>query len=116
MPFTTWIRDLFGIRKDVIDTKKAKLEIEKLEEEKRARNLITPATLDDVKRYDPKYRMIKRKMKRRAKFPPTSTDMYSHYYLSGWGIFLRFAWLLGIGLVVGLLIGLLLISFRLHWW
>lgn len=58
MPFTTWIRDLLGIRKDVIDTKKSKLEVERLEDEKRARNLITPATLDDVKNYDPKTRAL----------------------------------------------------------
>ena len=54
MPFTTWIRDALGIRKDVVDIKKAKLETEKLEAEKRERDLITPATLDDVKKYDPK--------------------------------------------------------------
>ena len=54
MPFTTWIRDLFGIRKDVIDTEKTKLEITKLEAEERERNLITPASLDDVVKYDPK--------------------------------------------------------------
>jgi hypothetical protein len=59
MPFTTWIRDLFGIRKDVIDTKKAKLEITRLEAEERERNLITPATLDDVKKYDPNYEKLK---------------------------------------------------------
>ena len=58
MPFTTWIRDALGIRKDVVDTKKAKLETEKLEVEKRERDLITPATLDDVKKYDPKTRAL----------------------------------------------------------
>ena len=67
MPFTTWIRDLFGIRKDVIDTKKSKLEVEKLEEEKRSRDLITPATLDDVKKYDDKYRRLATKAKHAAR-------------------------------------------------
>lgn len=58
MPISTWIRDIFGIRKDLIDTKKSKLEVKKLEEEDRARNLITPATMDDIKKYDPKYDQI----------------------------------------------------------
>ena|SRR5258706_8382995 len=59
MPFTTWIRDLFGIRKDVIDAKKAKLEITKLEDEEgERRGLIELATLDDVKKYDPKTRSL----------------------------------------------------------
>src|SRR5882762_4255988 len=59
MPFTTWIRDLFGIRKDVIDIKKAKLEITKLEdEEDERRGLIELATLEDVKKYDPKVRYL----------------------------------------------------------
>jgi hypothetical protein len=63
MPFTTWIRDLFGIRKDVIDTKKAKLEITKLEdEEDERRGLIDLATLDDVKKYDPKYGQIEKQI------------------------------------------------------
>ena len=63
MPFTTWIRDLFGIRKDVIDTKKAKLEITKLEDEEgERRGLIEIATLDDVKEYDPKYRAIQKRL------------------------------------------------------
>ena len=59
MPISTWIRDLFGIRKDAVDTKKAKLEITKLEAEERERNLITPASLNDIKEYDPKYRRIR---------------------------------------------------------
>lgn len=54
MPISTWIRDVLGIRKDIVDTKKTELEIEKLRDERRARSLITPATLDDVKKYDPK--------------------------------------------------------------
>ena len=58
MPFTTWIRDLLGIRKDFIETEKSVLEIEKLEDEKRERDLVARATLDDVKKYDPKYRRL----------------------------------------------------------
>jgi hypothetical protein len=58
MPFTTWIRDALGIRKDMVDIKKAKLETEKLEAEKRERDLITPATLEDVRKYDPKTRAL----------------------------------------------------------
>lgn len=59
MPISTWIRDIFGIHKDIVDTEKASLEIKKLEDEERARNLITPATMDDIKEYDPKYRAIR---------------------------------------------------------
>jgi hypothetical protein len=62
MPISTWIRDLFGIRKDAVDTKKAKLEITKLEAEERQRELITPASLNDVKKYDPKYEELIRRM------------------------------------------------------
>jgi len=69
MPFTTWIRDLFGIRKDVVDTKKAKLEITKLEdEEDERRGLIDLASLDDVKKYDPKVRKL-HELIREAKSP-----------------------------------------------
>src|SRR5437588_11315562 len=53
MPITSWIRDLFGIQKDMYETKKTRVEIEKIEDEKREQ-LITPATLEDVKKYDPK--------------------------------------------------------------
>jgi hypothetical protein len=58
MPFFGWIRDLFGIQKDMYETKKTRLDIEKLEDEKREK-LITPATLEDVKRYDLKYKALK---------------------------------------------------------
>jgi len=54
MPITSWIRDLFGIQKDMYETKKTRLEIEKIEDEKREK-LITPATMEDVKKYDPSY-------------------------------------------------------------
>jgi integrase len=58
MPFTTWIRDLLGIRKDYVDTERSILEIERLEAEKRERTLITPATLEDIEKYDLKTRSI----------------------------------------------------------
>ncbi len=58
-PFFRWLRDLLGIRKDLIDAKRAKLEIQKLEDEELDRNLITRATLDDIEKYDPKLRRIK---------------------------------------------------------
>jgi hypothetical protein len=59
MPFTTWIRDALGIRKDIVDTKKAELEITKLEDEQdERRGLIQLATLDDVKEYDEKVKQI----------------------------------------------------------
>jgi len=65
MPFTTWIRDLFGIRKDVVDIEKAKLEIAKLEDEAHERSIITTIRpvkgLDEIEKYDPKTRDIMRK-------------------------------------------------------
>jgi hypothetical protein len=62
---------MLGIRKDLIDTKKAKLEVKKLQHEERTRNsLITPATFDDVVKYDPKIHQIGKKVgsKRSGKF------------------------------------------------
>jgi DNA primase large subunit len=66
-----WIRNLLGIRKDVIDINKAKietlkaeLEVDKLEDEASERNLITRATLDDVKRYDPHFRELEDRISR----------------------------------------------------
>jgi len=58
-PVFGWIRDLLGIRKDIIDTKKSKLEVRKLQDEELDRNLITRATLADIEKYDPKYGKIK---------------------------------------------------------
>lgn len=57
MPIFGWIRDALGIRKDYVDTKRAQLEIKKLEDAQREK-LITPATLDDVKKYDPKFKKL----------------------------------------------------------
>ena len=68
MPIPTWIRDALGIRKDIVDTKKAKLEITKLEdEESERRGLIDLATLDDVKKYDPKVRELEQKSEHEAR-------------------------------------------------
>ncbi|HWS86326.1 MAG TPA: hypothetical protein VN282_05155 [Pyrinomonadaceae bacterium] len=53
MNFIGRIRGLSDIQKDMYETKKVRLEIEKLEEEKRP-GRITLATADEVKRYDPK--------------------------------------------------------------
>jgi hypothetical protein len=61
MPLFGWIRDLFGIQKDMYETKKTRLEIEKIEDEKRDK-LITPASLEDVKKYDPKTRNLLEKI------------------------------------------------------
>ena len=57
MPIFGWVRDALGVRKDHIETKKAQLEVKKLEDERREQ-LIKPPTLDEVKKYDPKTRMI----------------------------------------------------------
>lgn len=54
-----WLRGLLGIRKDLVDTKKAKLEVRKLQAEERKReSLITLATFEDVKKYDPNTRKL----------------------------------------------------------
>jgi hypothetical protein len=56
-PFN-WVRDALGIRKDWIDAKKSKLEVRRLQDEERARTFITPATLADIKQFDPHYQEI----------------------------------------------------------
>src|SRR5207248_182319 len=61
MPIIGWIRDLFGIQKDMYETKKTRLEIEKIEDEKQGRR-ITLATIQDVEKYDPKTRKLLRKI------------------------------------------------------
>lgn len=65
MPISGWIRDALGISKDVVDTKKMRLEIKKLEDEERT-TLITPATLDDVKKYDPKRQALLKRLEEDA--------------------------------------------------
>lgn len=57
MPIIGWIRDLFGILNDAQAAKKTRLEIEKIEDEKREQ-LIKPPTLDEIKKYDPNTRRI----------------------------------------------------------
>jgi hypothetical protein len=58
MNFIGWIRDLFGIQKDMYETKKTRLEIDEIERKERERTLITLATLEDVKRYDAALRKV----------------------------------------------------------
>jgi hypothetical protein len=56
------VKNITGVRKDLVDTKKAKLEINKLEDEAEKReSVITPASFEDVKNYDPKYKQIQDK-------------------------------------------------------
>lgn len=55
MSVFAWIRDIFGIRRDREETKKLKLEIEKLKAEK---SNIKKPELDDIIRYDKKTRKI----------------------------------------------------------
>lgn len=50
-PFN-WIRDLFGIRKDLAETKKVNLEFQRLKDEELARNLLQTATFAEIQRYD----------------------------------------------------------------
>ena len=57
-----WIRDFIGIRKDAIETKKAKLEVNRLQDEQRERESIKRADLEDVKKYDPKTKKLLRKI------------------------------------------------------
>jgi hypothetical protein len=107
MPFTTWLRDALGIRKDVIDTKKAKLEITKLEAEERERNLITPASLDDVKKYDLKYQaLIERAREREMSVrmliidPRLERDPSPHSANKKWVLMILLLALLGLALLL----------------
>jgi len=50
MPIPTWIRDLLGIRKDIVETEKAMLEIAVLKDERVARELIVRASREDIDR------------------------------------------------------------------
>jgi hypothetical protein len=52
-PFN-WIRDALGIRKDLIDIEKSKLEVQRLKDEQITRNLVARPTLEDINKYDPK--------------------------------------------------------------
>ncbi|MCK4659921.1 MAG: hypothetical protein KAV82_10410 [Phycisphaerae bacterium] len=59
-PFA-WIRDILGIGKDAAELEKTHLEIKRLVDEERERKSeIQHATLEDVKRYDPKAKEIER--------------------------------------------------------
>ena len=64
MSFITWIhyllgilvgipKAILGIPKDIVELKKSKLEVTKLKAEERQRDFITPASLNDVGKYDP---------------------------------------------------------------
>jgi len=54
------VKHITGVKKDLIDTKKVKLEIDKLQDEAEKRDsLVVPATFEDVKEYDPKYNEIR---------------------------------------------------------
>ena len=64
MSIIGWVRDFFGIQNDMYKAKKTRLEIEKLEKEGLGgggRIHITPATMEDIYRYDPKVEMVRRK-------------------------------------------------------
>lgn len=54
---STFLRNASGVRKDLVDVKKTKLDIKRLEKELDP-PLIQPATLEDVKNYDPKYQQL----------------------------------------------------------
>ena len=57
----SWIRDLFGIRKDIVDTKKTKLETEKLEKElEEKESPIQKPTFEQIEKYDLKTAQIKK--------------------------------------------------------
>ena len=58
------IRDFVGIRKDVVETKKAKLDMRRLQDEQKEReSQIQRAGLEHVKKYDPKTRKLLKKVK-----------------------------------------------------
>jgi len=94
------IRNLFGIRKDHYDTKKTKLEIEKLEEEKSEKKLdLEKATLDDIYNYDPKSRKLLDKIKSEKRWRPPVM-----YYKRSLGCFVYIYIILFIILVIIFLI------------
>ena len=49
------VKESVGVRKDLVDTQKATLEIKKLEKDEKQ---VTLASVDDVKAYDPKTQML----------------------------------------------------------
>ena len=56
------VKNVTAVRKDLVDTKKANLEIHKLEDEAEKRDsLVIPATFEDVKNFDPKFKEINQK-------------------------------------------------------
>jgi hypothetical protein len=55
MGFISAIRDLLGIGKDRIETKKLLRELEELE---KSASLIQRASFEDVKKYDPKFKEL----------------------------------------------------------
>jgi len=58
-------------RKSFVETKKAKLEISKLEDEQLERqSLITPASMDDVKKFDHNYQRIIKNVRTHDEEPP----------------------------------------------
>ena len=78
-----WVRDFIGIRKDAIETKKVKLEVNRLQDEQRERESIKRADLEDVKKYDPKTKKLLRKIE-----SETRKQIQSWYALNIWIVFL----------------------------
>jgi hypothetical protein len=79
MALFSWFRDFVGIRKDAVETKKAKLEIKRLEDEQRERESIKRADNEDVKKYDPKTRELLRKIELKVKTKRISTHTSMYY-------------------------------------
>src|SRR4051794_26355075 len=105
MPLFGWIRDLFGIQKDMYETKKTRLEIEKIEDEKREK-LITPATLDDVKKYDSKVKRLLESIR----------DDMGKNGIGGINLFERLPlWFFGVYIVVGFVGSILLLVLILYY-
>lgn len=98
-PVFGWIRGLLGIRKDIIDTRKSKLEVQKLQDEELDRNLITRATIADIEKYDPKYGRIKAAAMSGTENPienSTDTNIRKHHWLVRlFGTFFGIVFLLG---------------------
>lgn len=63
MPIFGWIRDALGLHKDIIDSKKSTLEVEKLKDEKMERQILTRATLADVRKYDRKTQVLEERIR-----------------------------------------------------
>lgn len=103
MPIFGWIRDALGIRKDLAEVKKTKLEIANLKAKQRERNrFIRLASFEETRQFDPKIRDIERHIPRAA--PPSTRGLPPLPPRSAWSPWWWFAALLVLLFVLGFMI------------